>query len=89
LLERTIATITGSTTTTSNGEIKDSWSYDRQGRPTQQKISINQRESSKRQYTWGTGSKLKSIIDNVANMGLEYSYDIGNLIIVNRSLKFL
>ena len=75
LLERTISTVTGTTNAKAQGEIKDSWSYDRQGRPTQQKISINQREISKRQYTWGTGSKLKSIIDNVANMGLEYSYD--------------
>jgi len=85
LLERTIATVTGTTanstiktataTPKANGEIKDLWSYDRQGRPTQQKVSINQRESSKRQYAWGTGSKLKSIIDNVANMGLEYTYD--------------
>jgi len=75
LLERTISTVIGTTAQKSQGEIKDSWSYDRQGRPTQQKISINQRESSKRQYTWGIRSKLKSIIDDVANMGLEYSYD--------------
>ena len=38
-------------------------------------ISINKHESNDRQYTWDIGTKLKSIIDKVANVGLEYSYD--------------
>jgi len=74
LLERTISMNTG--TKIPQSEIKDSWSYDYYGRPMLQGTCINQRESSKRQYTWGTAHKLESIIDDITNMGLEYSYDI-------------
>lgn len=68
MLERNI-------TTSTQKSVKDSWSYDMQGRPVTHGVRINERESSRRQYKWETGGKLKSIIDSISNMGLEYSYD--------------
>lgn len=64
------------TVNTSGGVIiKDSWSYDRQGRPVSQSVTVNNRESNRRQYNWGTVDRLKSIIDNIDGIGKEYSYD--------------
>lgn len=61
---------------TSGGcEIKDVWSYDKQGRPLSQSINIDNHESRRRQYCWEPGDKLKSIIDSISGIGLEYSYD--------------
>ena len=60
---------------TINGIIRDVWDYDPQGRPANQSVSINERESSHRKYFWDTGNKLKSIIDNISNVGVAYSYD--------------
>jgi RHS repeat-associated protein len=60
--------------------IKDAWGYDTQGRPASQRVSIDSRETSRRQYTWGMAGKLTGIIDSIASIGLEYSYDsYGNL----------
>jgi len=58
---------------TGTSKLQDTWSYDSVGRPTQQSISIDKRESSRRQYQWENGDQLKSIIDSISNMGVEYS----------------
>jgi len=69
----------GRSINTANGNIiKDFWSYDPQGRPLSQTVSINQRESNHRKYTWGLGDKLKSVFDSIAKIGSAYSYDSFN-----------
>ena len=61
-----------------SNKLKDTWSYDKMGRPTKQSISINNRESNRRQYHWEKNN-LMSIIDEISNMGVEYSYSHKNL----------
>jgi YD repeat-containing protein len=69
LIERTVEFATGH-------KLRDNWNYDKLGRPTSQSISINNRESSHRKYTWDSdsGDKIKSIIDTITGQGREYSY---------------
>jgi YD repeat-containing protein len=55
--------------------IKETWNYDKLGRPASHGVSIDKRESNDRRYTWDTGDKLKSVIDGIAKVGTEYSYD--------------
>jgi len=57
-----------------NTTITNNWTYDNIGRPQVQKASINSREKVRKKYTWGLGTQIKSILDEITNIGSEYSY---------------
>ncbi|MCL1810382.1 MAG: RHS repeat-associated core domain-containing protein, partial [Clostridiales bacterium] len=67
-LVRTISTVNGR-------QVSDSWSYDKLGLPVAHNVSMDNRESMRRKYSWDLGGKLKSITDSVSGIGLNYSYD--------------
>ncbi|MCL1935055.1 MAG: contractile injection system protein, VgrG/Pvc8 family [Defluviitaleaceae bacterium] len=62
-------TIQAGTTT-----ITDNWTYDNIGRPQTQKSTVNNRENTKKKYTWNLGTQIKSIINELDNITAEYSY---------------
>ncbi|MBQ4820629.1 DUF6531 domain-containing protein [Aquimarina sp. MMG016] len=57
------------------GGITNSWSYDRAGRPLQQKVRSQGGEQRNRSYNWDVNNKLKKITDNLTRGIVQFSYD--------------
>jgi len=56
-------------------QIRDSWSYDKKGLPLTHVASVGNCAIRQRKYNWSSGDRIKSVIDDISNLGLEYSYD--------------
>ncbi len=58
----------------------ESLSYDNLGRIKNQSVKRKGINQTSKVYTWDIGNRIKSIVDKVTKIGLEYSYDkYGNL----------
>jgi len=57
------------------GGIRNHIEYDHAGRPIQQKVTLGNRETRNRSYSWNVNDRLTKMVDQLTNGAVSYGYD--------------
>eukprot|EP01090_Pellita_catalonica_P009829 TRINITY_DN209_c0_g2_i1.p1 TRINITY_DN209_c0_g2~~TRINITY_DN209_c0_g2_i1.p1 ORF type:complete len:1124 (+),score=185.96 TRINITY_DN209_c0_g2_i1:4478-7849(+) len=60
------------------GGVTNTWQRRPDGKPEVHAISVNEKQTTHRRYSWDINDKLTRIFDNIANKGVAFSYDAFN-----------
>ncbi|MEG0449143.1 MAG: suppressor of fused domain protein [Lysinibacillus sp.] len=71
------------------GDVISKWQYDVTGRPTQHRISSQNRHTRRRVYNWDVNHRLKSMVNELTGVRTTYGYDeFSNLVWSNQGGQF-
>ncbi|MGE7092254.1 RHS repeat domain-containing protein [Lysinibacillus sp. NPDC048646] len=71
------------------GDVISQWQYDVAGRPTQHRISGQNRHTRRRVYNWDVNHRLRSMVNELTGVKVTYGYDeFSNLVWSNQGGQF-
>ncbi|MFY0519799.1 RHS repeat domain-containing protein [Lysinibacillus sp. UGB7] len=71
------------------GDVISKWQYDVTGRPTQHRISSQNRDTRRRVYNWDVNHQLRSTVNELTGVRVTYGYDeFSNLVWSNQGGQF-
>ncbi|MGE6516068.1 RHS repeat domain-containing protein [Lysinibacillus sphaericus] len=70
------------------GDVISKWQYDVTGRPTQHRISSQNRHTRRRVYNWDVNHQLRSTVNELTGVRVTYGYDeFSNLVWANQDSR--
>ena len=71
------------------GDVISKWQYDVAGRPTNHRISSQNRDTRRRVYNWDVNHRLRSMVNELTGVKVTYGYDeFSNLVWSNQGGQF-